>query len=205
MLGQSPIELVDLAGQYRLHYQPASHRYKATPGQPIRYLERQRRRMQDWLRFPVTGISASQIAGYLAWLSRDGGVPGARVCSEDEWERAARGADGRKFSHGNDLDPDDANFDRTYGQLSGAYGFDEVGSHPRSRSPFGVDDMIGNARECTIPVFGERSVFALRGGTYYHDSETAAAANRDVLPLGKRGSSQVGLRVCADVPVPASE
>ena len=37
--------------------------------------------------------------------------------------------------------------DATYGRMLGAYGPDEVGRHPESRSPFGVDDMAGNAWE----------------------------------------------------------
>ena len=74
-------------------------------------------------------------------------MPGARLCTELEWERAARGADDRLFPHGDELDADDANFDVTYGRVDSAYGPDVVGSHPASRSPFGVDDLAGNVFE----------------------------------------------------------
>ena len=52
----------------------------------------------------------------MKWLDRTGRVPGARVCEEREWERAARGADDRMYPHGDNLEPDDANFDETYGK-----------------------------------------------------------------------------------------
>ena len=71
-------------------------------------------------------------------------MPGARPCSSLEWVRGARGADGRLYPHGARLAPDDANTFETYGTLSAA-GPDEVGAHPASRSPFDLDDMIGNA------------------------------------------------------------
>ena len=74
-------------------------------------------------------------------------MPGARLCSELEWERAARGGDDRMFPHGDELRAEDANIDLTYGRVDSAYGPDAVGSHPASRSPFGVDDLAGNVLE----------------------------------------------------------
>src|SRR6185503_7285159 len=98
-----------------------------------------RQREHDWRRFPVIGISAEDAIAYAAWLARTGRVPGARLCTEVEWERAARGADGRTYPGDHEFAPDDANIDVTHGKND--KGPDEVGSHPASRSPFGVEDM----------------------------------------------------------------
>src|SRR6185295_13003307 len=122
-------------------------RYEARAHEPISYAGRTRLARQDWLRFPVGGVSLEDVARYLAWLRNSGRVPGARLCSELEWERAARGADDRLFPHGDEIAPDDANIDITYERVDVAFGPDEIGAHPASRSPFEVDDLAGNIVE----------------------------------------------------------
>ena len=96
------------------------------------------------------------------------------------------------------LAPDDANFDLTYGKEPGGFGPDEVGSHPASRSPFGVDDLAGNAFEWTrSSVEPDRPV--ARGGSYYFAAATARSANRE-MPERTFRDINVGIRVCADLP-----
>ena len=73
--------------------QPNERAYEAREGEPIRYSGRAQRASQDWLRFPVSGVTWDDAATYAAWLDATGRVPGARLCTEYEWERAARGAD----------------------------------------------------------------------------------------------------------------
>ena len=164
----------------------------------LRYAKRDRRVEQDWLRFPVTGISFEDAEAYAAWLDRTGRVPGARLCTELEWERAARGEDGREFPHGDSLAPDDANVDLTYDKEPGGFGPDEVGSHPASRSPFGVDDLAGNAWEWTRSSLEPGQVVA-RGGSYYFAAASARLANRE-MPERTLRDITVGIRVCADLP-----
>ena len=135
-------------------------------GGDVSLSERTRRASQDWLKFPVTGVSPDDAVAYASWLDRSGRVPGARLCSEREWEIAARGADAREFPHGDKISSDDANFDLTYGRKNGAFGPDEVGSHPISRSPFSVDDLAGNAWDITTSVL-ERGQVIVRGGSFY--------------------------------------
>jgi formylglycine-generating enzyme required for sulfatase activity len=166
-------------------------------GAPIVYPERDRRAAQDWLRFPVVGISWDDVVAYTAWLDRTGKVPGARPCSEREWERAARGADDRRYPHGDVVEPDDANFDLTYGQRRGGFGPDEVGSHPASDSPFGVADQVGNAWEPARSL--QRDQVVLCSATFYSDRNSNQLVIRAIGDHQLR-TVQIGARVCADAP-----
>ncbi|MFS8064800.1 MAG: protein kinase domain-containing protein [Byssovorax sp.] len=190
------LELRELeGGDWQITLQPTTRVYTARSGEMIRYESRKRRSVQDWLRFPVSGISLEDAEGYARWLDGTGRVPGARLCDEHEWERAARGADGREFPHGDRLEPDDANIDATYGKQPLAFGPDEVGSHPASRSPFGLDDACGNVFEWTTSKLAAREN-VLRGGAYYYDNTTVRSTNRQVSEPTARDPN-IGIRICA--------
>jgi serine/threonine protein kinase/formylglycine-generating enzyme required for sulfatase activity len=165
----------------------------ARRGEPFCRPKRSERRCQDWLRFPVAGISVEDAQAYVEWLA-SGRLPGARRCTEREWERAARGADGRLYAHGDAPWPGDANFDETYRFDADMMGADEVGSFPTDRSPFGVLDLGGNVREWVAPKAGRMA----RGGDWLGFSVDARADYRNV-PPDDRGD-YLGLRVCASVP-----
>src|SRR5262249_11216177 len=139
------LELRNVDGTWELRFAPSNVAFTVRAGELVDYPNRTRRKRQDWLKFPVAAVSSDDAVAYAAWLDRSGALPHARLCSEIEWERAARGADGRSFPNGGDkLAPDDANVDVTYDRKDGGMGPDEVGSHPASDSPFGVADMAGN-------------------------------------------------------------
>jgi serine/threonine protein kinase/formylglycine-generating enzyme required for sulfatase activity len=197
----SLMKLEKVQGTWQLTLQPSTITYKVRAGELLRYAKRDRNQAQDWLRMPVAGITFESAQAYTRWLARQGGaVPGARLCTELEWERAARGADGREYPHGDKLRPHEANFDYTYGKQAGGFGPDTVGSHPASRSPFGVDDMAGNVWEWTHSWLEPNKQVA-RGGSYYFAATTARASNRELPEPGLRDPT-VGLRVCADLPKP---
>jgi eukaryotic-like serine/threonine-protein kinase len=165
----------------------------------VHYEKRSQRADQDWLKFPVSAISYEDALTYASWLDRSGRVPGARLCDEYEWERAARGADGRTWPTGEVLAGADANIDLTYGREPIAFGPDEVGSHPASRSPIGADDMAGNVWEWTRSVETAGSPIA-RGGGYYNEALSARATNREPGEPTQR-HIWIGLRICATPPV----
>jgi formylglycine-generating enzyme required for sulfatase activity len=191
------VELSELAGgAFQLTLVLNGERISAREGELFRIPARDRRALQDWRRFPVSAISADDAEAYMAWLDRTGRVRRARICDEREWERAARGADDRGFPHGDRLDPDDANFDETYGRVSLAFGPDEVGSHPASESPFGALDMTGNVYEWTRSAMLPGAVI-LRGGAWYYDQISSRVTNRTAAEPKTR-DSRTGVRVCAD-------
>ncbi|MCP4678156.1 MAG: SUMF1/EgtB/PvdO family nonheme iron enzyme [Deltaproteobacteria bacterium] len=184
--------------KWEISFQLASmEAFTASEGQKVIYKGRSHRRKQDWLKFPVFGISTADAEQYVRWLDRSGKVPRARLCNEYEWERAARGSDGRKFPHGESLAPDDANFDNTYGKDSSSMGPDEVGSHPKSRSPYGLLDMAGNVWEWTTSSVSKDG-YAARGGSYLFGALTARTTQREVTEPTFKDVS-VGMRVCADL------
>src|SRR5262249_11471270 len=153
-----------------------NRRYAAGWDQLLIYQGRTSHSEQHWRLFPVLGVSGDEAAAYAAWLDRSKKVPGARLCSEVEWERAARGADGRGYPAGHPLERDDANLDFTHG--TGRMGPDEVGSHPESTSPFGLVDMCGNAFELAL---SEKGGYIIRGGSYQHDRRTAHLTDRGAM------------------------
>lgn len=198
---QSAIRLTEREpGRWHFTLVRATRTYEADQGELVHYEDRSTRADQDWLKFPVSAISFEDATAYAAWLDRTGRVPDARLCDEHEWERAARGADGRTFPTGETLDPDDANIDLTYGRRPLAFGPDEVGSHPRSRSPVGADDMAGNAWEWTSSVETPGAPIA-RGGGWYNEALSARTTNREPGEPTQR-HIWIGIRICADAPLP---
>jgi serine/threonine protein kinase/formylglycine-generating enzyme required for sulfatase activity len=193
---QTSLTLTEIGPKrWRLELTPSTHTYAVETGQRLRYEGRTRRVEQDWAKFPVSAVSYEDAVAFAAWLDRTRRVRGARLCTEHEWERAARGADARTFPNGAALRPDDANIDVTYARDPLAFGPDEVGSHPASQSPVGADDMAGNVWEWTRSVQAEdKPVF--RGGGWYNARLSSRSVNREHGEPTQR-NPLIGVRICA--------
>jgi formylglycine-generating enzyme required for sulfatase activity len=186
------------SGLYVLQLQLGTRSFTAKEGERLRYEGRHEHVEVPWESLPVTGISALDAKAYMRWLASTGRVRGARLCTEIEWERAARGADGRPFPWGWEVMPGAMNIDESHTRA--LLGPDPVGTHPVGASPFGVEDMSGNAYEWTTSVFFEGG-FVARGGSYFHDRKTAEIANRTE-SSAQLHDATLGLRACASRDAP---
>jgi formylglycine-generating enzyme required for sulfatase activity len=166
----------------------------AARGEPLCLPPRGQRPCQDWLRTPLVGVAQSDAIAYTRWLDATGRRPGARLCTEREWERAARGADGRLFVHGDSLHALGAAWDR-----GGAHaGPDEVGSYPDDESPFGVRDLMGNVAEWVADNVDGVPAPAARGGNWYATEWFYARIANRYLTSTQR-LPHIGFRVCASL------
>jgi len=107
----------------------------------------------DRLDHPVVNVNRPDARAYAAWA-------GKRLPAEAEWEKAARGTEGRMFPWGDAFDPDACCCGRSI-----AEGTAPVTAHPKGVSPYGVMDMIGNAAEWCEDSPGPGSAF-IKGGCF---------------------------------------
>ncbi|MBI2920587.1 MAG: SUMF1/EgtB/PvdO family nonheme iron enzyme [Planctomycetes bacterium] len=143
--------------------------------------------------YPVMGVSWTDALAYVAWRSRrDGRV--YRLLHEEEFEKAARGVDGRAYPWGDE-------YDATYSNTTNSHGEGPhvtlPGSFPADESPYGIVDLGGNMPTwCWNALEAPwRAWSAIRGGAWGYARSLAALADRrgDVRTAVSR---LLGVRIC---------
>jgi formylglycine-generating enzyme required for sulfatase activity len=183
LIGQHPVTVAEYA---------CAVRAKAVPEPPKGILG------VDWptqlqrLEHPVVCVTWRDAVAYARWLAERTGPPW-RLPTEAEWEKAARGTDGRIYPWGNTFDKVRCNTG-----VSGIKTTTAVGRYPNGASPYGAQDMAGNVWEWTSSLFKPYPYWAgdgrewaastenraLRGGSWSYYAGDARAACRDNLRPG---------------------
>lgn len=158
---------------------------------------------------PVVGVTWHDAAAYARWI-------GCRLPREAEWERAARGDDGRVYPWGDAFAASirGANVHANARDVEDDHeAVAPVGSYPTGASPFGILDMAGNVGEWVSDRYsatyyrhapsadppGPESGFyrVFRGGSWAHDALDARVSRR-LFESPAMGLSYVGFRVARD-------
>jgi len=152
------------------------------------------------LSHPAVHVSWFDACAYAQWA-------GKNLPSEAQWEKAARGTDGRKYPWGKSApDATRANYGRT------RRGTVPVGSNPAGASPYGVQDMAGNVWEwcqdvdsqdfyahgpshnpCNQGDVSGRGRRVVRGGSFMYDAHSVRTFSRSSFEP-QDGSQGIGFR-----------
>ncbi len=207
---EKPIHQVILDAFYIDTYEVTNARYKACVDaggctllyQTVPYARSNYYGNPEFNDYPMINVDWNQASAYCQW--RGGNLP-----TEAQWEKAARGTDGRTYPWGEDI----SCYKLSYNNCKG--GATKVGSYESGKSPYGIYDLAGNVEEWTAdwysdtyyqnspsknplgPDSGEYRV--RRGGSWNNNDYNVRSASRDVM-TPNYFSNYLGFRCARSLP-----
>ncbi len=140
---------------------------------------------------PAVLVTRDEALAYCKWWGHDRNGHGS-LPTEAQWEKAARGVDGRAFPWGDHFAAELVN-----SAEAGTRRSIPAGARVATASPYGALDMAGNVFEWTRTRF-VRGAWVVKGGAYNADASASRAAARHGRPGGQRHPA-IGFR-CVVIP-----
>jgi formylglycine-generating enzyme required for sulfatase activity len=152
---------------------------------------------------PAIGITVGCSEAYAAWLNKRQNLStenGWRLPTNQQWEKMARGVDGRLYTWGNRYTPQWAH---TNASVASKPTIDKIDGYPVDESPYGVRSLSGCIREWTSTRRIKDNCHDVRGSSWFDPPRCADVTGRNFFEES-RTFANIGFRLVRPVPKSAT-